>query len=265
MTLQFDKYQGAGNDFVIVDNRNGEFAPTTEIVEYICDRNFGVGADGLMLLEKDEKYDFYMRYFNSDGKESTMCGNGGRCISVFARSLGLGTEEKVQFNSIDGLHEAYFLEEDGELLVKLKMIDVLEYEENESYYFINTGSPHYVAFVEDLENMDVYEEGKAIREDKRFAPGGTNVNFVELFDDEIFVRTFERGVEDETLACGTGSTAAAIAASLFLETDQNVWDVEVMGGYLQVSFEKCEDGSFKNVWLTGPAEKVFTGAIKVEA
>jgi diaminopimelate epimerase len=230
----------------------------------LCDRNFGVGADGLMLLENDKNYDFYMRYFNADGKESTMCGNGGRCISVFAKSLGLGSAEKVVFNSIDGLHEAFFTEEDGEMLVKLKMIDVKEIEENDDYYFINTGSPHYVAFVEDLENMDVYEEGQAIRNDPKFAPGGTNVNFVEIFEDEIFVRTYERGVEDETLACGTGSTAAAIAASLFLESDQNVWDVEVMGGNLQVSFDRKEDGTFENVWLTGPAEKVFEGTINVE-
>ena len=264
MTLKFEKYQGAGNDFVIIDNRKGEFHPSIDTVEMLCDRNFGVGADGLMLLENDKNYDFYMRYFNADGKESTMCGNGGRCISVFAKSLGLGLPEKVAFNSIDGLHEAFFIEEDGEMLVKLKMIDVKEIEENDDYYFINTGSPHYVTFVEDLEEMDVYEEGQAIRNDPKFAPGGTNVNFVEIFEDEIFVRTYERGVEDETLACGTGSTAAAIATALFLESDQNVWDVEVMGGNLQVSFDRKEDGTFENVWLTGPAEKVFEGTINIE-
>lgn len=263
MTLKFEKYQGAGNDFIIIDNRNGEFQPVTETVESLCDRNFGIGADGLMLLENDDEHDFFMRYFNSDGKESTMCGNGGRCISVFAKSLGLGTGEKVIFNSIDGLHEAHFIEEIEETLVRLKMIDVLEVEEHDDYYFINTGSPHYVTFVEDLEAMDVYEEGKAIRNSEPFMPGGTNVNFVEIFDDEIFVRTFERGVEDETLACGTGSTAAAIAASLFLESDQNEWSIEVMGGYLTVNFEKTEDNTFKNVWLTGPAEKVFEGTITI--
>lgn len=230
----------------------------------LCDRNFGVGADGLMLLEKDEKNDFYMRYFNADGKESTMCGNGGRCISVFAKSLGLGSPEKVVFNSIDGLHEAFFIEEDGEIFVKLKMIDVKEIEEHDDYYFINTGSPHYVKFVEDLEEMDVFEEGQAVRNDPKFAPGGTNVNFVEIFDDEIFVRTYERGVEDETLACGTGSTAAAIATALFLESDQNNWDIEVMGGNLHVSFDRRDDGTFENVWLTGPAEKVFEGTINVD-
>ena len=126
MILKFEKYQGAGNDFVIIDNREGKFQPSIDTVEMLCDRNFGVGADGLMLLEKDEKNDFYMRYFNADGKESTMCGNGGRCISVFAKSLGLGSPEKVVFNSIDGLHEAFFIEEDGEIFVKLKMIDVKE-------------------------------------------------------------------------------------------------------------------------------------------
>lgn len=264
MTLKFEKYQGAGNDFVIIDNRKGEFHPSNKTVEMLCDRNFGVGADGLMILENDEKQDFYMRYFNADGKESTMCGNGGRCISVFAKSLGLGSYERVVFNSIDGLHEAFFIEEDGEMLVKLRMIDVTEIEENDNYYFINTGSPHYVTFVEDLEEMDVFEEGQAIRNDPKFAPGGTNVNFVEILDDEIFVRTYERGVEDETLACGTGSTAAAIATALFLESDQNVWDVEVMGGNLQVSFDRKENGTFENVWLTGPAEKVFEGSINLE-
>lgn len=264
MILKFEKFQGAGNDFVIVDNRKGDFQPSIGTVEMLCDRNFGIGADGLMLLENDDKYDFYMRYFNADGKESTMCGNGGRCISVFAKSLGLGSADKVTFNSIDGLHEAFFTEEDGEMLVKLKMIDVKEIEENDDYYFINTGSPHYVAFVEHLEEMDVFEEGQAIRNDPKFAPGGTNVNFVEILDDELFVRTYERGVEDETLACGTGSTASAIAAALFLESDQNVWDVEVMGGNLQVSFDRKEDGTFENVWLTGPAERVFEGSINVE-
>lgn len=263
MGVNFVKYQGAGNDFVIIDNRDGKFLPTTETVEFLCDRNFGVGADGLMLLENDDDHDFFMRYFNSDGKESTMCGNGGRCISVFAKSLGLGSGEKVVFNSIDGLHEAHFSEEDGEVLVRLKMIDVTQIEEHEDFYFINTGSPHYVTFVEDLEEMDVYEEGKAIRNSETFMPNGTNVNFVEIFEDEIFVRTFERGVEDETLACGTGSTAAAIATALFLESDQNEWSVEVMGGFLSVSFEKTEDNTFKNVWLTGPAEKVFEGSINL--
>lgn len=264
MILKFKKYQGAGNDFVIIDNREGKFQPSIDTVEMLCDRNFGVGADGLMLLEKDEKNDFYMRYFNADGKESTMCGNGGRCISVFAKSLGLGSPEKVVFNSIDGLHEAFFIEEDGEIFVKLKMIDVKEIEEHDDYYFINTGSPHYVKFVEDLEEMDVFEEGQAVRNDPKFAPGGTNVNFVEIFDDEIFVRTYERGVEDETLACGTGSTAAAIATALFLESDQNNWDIEVMGGNLHVSFDRRDDGTFENVWLTGPAEKVFEGTINVD-
>lgn len=264
MTLKFEKYQGAGNDFVIIDNRNGEFKPSIDTVEMLCDRNFGVGADGLLLLENDAQYDFSMRYFNADGKESTMCGNGGRCISVFAKTLGLGSPEKMIFNSNDGLHEAFFIEEDDEMLVKLKMIDVTKIDAKDDYYFINTGSPHYVTFVEDLEEMDIIEEGEAIRNDPKFAPGGTNVNFVEIFEDEIYVRTFERGVEDETLACGTGATAAAIATALFLESEQNVWDVEVMGGNLQVSFDKKEDGTFENIWLTGPSEKVFEGTINVD-
>lgn len=264
MKVKFFKYQGAGNDFVVIDNRDKTFDPSIDRVELLCDRNFGVGADGLMLLENDDKYDFYMRYFNADGKESTMCGNGGRCIAEFAKQLGIGTSEKVVFNSIDGLHEAYFVEVEDEPLVKLKMIDVKEIKEYDDYYFLNTGSPHYVTFVEELEDMDVFSEGEAIRNDPKFAPGGTNVNFVEIMEDEIFVRTFERGVEDETLACGTGSTAAAIAAALFLESDQNVWDVEVLGGMLQVSFDRKEDGTFENIWLTGPAEMVFEGTIEVE-
>jgi diaminopimelate epimerase len=263
MLLKFEKYQGAGNDFVIIDNRQGEFDATQEVVESLCDRNFGIGADGLMLLEKDSQYHFYMRYFNSDGNESTMCGNGGRCISVFARSLGLGDGEKVIFNGIDGLHEGHFIESEEELLVKLKMIDVTQVEEHDEYYFINTGSPHYVAFVEDLENFDVYNEGQKIRNDPKFAPSGTNVNFVEILNDSIFVRTYERGVEDETLACGTGSTASAIAAALFMESAQDEWSVEVLGGDLTVSFEQEEPTSFKNVWLTGPAEKVFEGSISI--
>lgn len=264
MVVNFEKYQGAGNDFVIIDNRNKSFLPDLDTVAFLCDRNFGIGADGLMLLEADPDYDFYMRYFNSDGKESTMCGNGGRCIARFAHSLGIGASDKVIFNSIDGLHIAYFVEGDNhEKLVKLRMINVTSIEENESYYFINTGSPHYVEFVEDLENLDVYTEGNKIRNSATFAEEGTNVNFVQLQDNSIFVRTYERGVENETLACGTGSTAAAIATSLFLESSQNSWKVEVMGGELNVEFTKNEDGTFSDVWLTGPAEKVFTGSIEV--
>lgn len=263
MTIKFEKYQGAGNDFVIIDNRNNDFQPSKEAILLLCDRNFGVGSDGLMLLESDPEHDFYMRYYNSDGNESTMCGNGGRCISVFAKSLGLGDGRKVVFNSTDGLHEAHFIEEEDEILVRLKMIDVTQIEEHDDYYFINTGSPHYVTFVEDLEELDVFSEGQKIRNSEKFAPGGTNVNFAEILDDEIFVRTFERGVEDETLACGTGATATAIATSLFLESDQNEWEIEVMGGNLSVSFEKTEDNTFKNVWLTGPAVKVFEGSISL--
>ena len=218
-----------------------------------------------MLLENDpEGSDFYMRYYNADGHESTMCGNGGRCIAAFARSLNIGGD-KLTFNGIDGLHTAEVIsKQSGMCIIKLKMIDVPQVHEDDDFYYLNTGSPHHVCFVEDLNNLNVYEEGKRIRTSDMYAPDGTNVNFVQLLDDGIYVRTFERGVEDATLACGTGATAAAIATALFTESDENNFNIKVPGGQLKVSFDRdASSTAFRNIYLEGPATFVFEGEITI--
>ncbi len=259
--LEFYKYQGTGNDFVIIDNRKNTFDGSDEkLVNFLCDRRFGIGADGLMLLENHDTLDFTMRYYNSDGKEASMCGNGGRCIAAFAVHIGvISNPEDFTFMAVDGEHEASY--KDG--IVSLKMIDVNEISSKDSYFFLNTGSPHYVRFCKHLEQFDVVKEGAQVRYSDVFKPGGTNANFVEeLSDNHISVRTYERGVEDETLACGTGVVASAISAHLNgnAATDYNI---TVKGGELQVRFERVDEQSFKNIWLIGPAKQVFKGTITI--
>lgn len=258
MQLNFYKYQGTGNDFILVDNRDRSFTLTEEQIAFLCHRRFGIGADGLMLLELEPGFDFKMVYFNSDGKQSSMCGNGGRCITAFAHFLGL-TAKKCRFIAIDGPHEATILD-NGK--VSLKMADVKDVEASDDFYYLNTGSPHYVKTVNDIEHFDVVGEGKKIRYNDRFAAEGTNVNFIEKKDDAIFVRTYERGVEDETYSCGTGVTAAALVAGLegMLDT-KNSCRIRTLGGELEVKFEKVLDRNFYNIWLQGPAVQVFQGSI----
>jgi diaminopimelate epimerase len=259
MTLQFHKYHGAGNDFIIVDNRQETFKPDRNAIAKLCRRKFGIGGDGLMLLEKSGEADFYMRYFNSDGNESTMCGNGGRCIVAFARSLGI-IDKQTRFLASDGLHDSV-IRDDG--LIALKMQDVDTTQNFDEDYFVDTGSPHYVRFVEDLANTPVFEEGRKIRYDNATFPEGTNVNFVAIEREGLIsIRTYERGVEDETLACGTGAVASAISAYLRSKTDKTSYLVNVRGGKLQVSFNPSGN-RFTNVWLTGPAEFVFSGAVDI--
>lgn len=256
MKLEFEKYHGAGNDFVMIDDRDLNFPARNEVlIRHICDRRFGVGADGLILLQKHPNYDFNMVYFNADGKAGSMCGNGGRCVAAFAKSLGL-IENATHFMASDGLHEAIF----SDSQISLKMQDVAEVEKIGSNYFLNTGSPHFVCFVEDIEKLDVLKEGRKIRYNKRFAKQGTNVNFVEVTKSGLKVRTYERGVEDETLSCGTGVTAAALVACIKgIKKNAKQFIVHTKGGKLKVSFISQSHQTFSNIWLHGPAAFVYKG------
>lgn len=260
MEISFYKYQGTGNDFILIDNRNLQISLNTEQIKWMCHRRFGIGADGLMLLEPEPGFDFRMVYFNSDGNQSSMCGNGGRCITAFARKLNL-VKDKCRFRAIDGPHESVILENG---IVSLKMQDVKDVEMNGDHYYLNTGSPHYVRLVNAVEDFDVVGEGKKIRYNDRFKEEGTNVNFIEKKEDTLFVRTYERGVEDETFSCGTGVTAAALVAGLEgISTSKNSCRIQTLGGNLEVKFDKVLEKNFYNIWLEGPATFVFKGAIQL--
>lgn len=255
--IKFYKYHGTGNDFIMIDNRKENFPKENiDLIHKMCHRRFGIGADGLILLENDNQTDFKMSYFNSDGNPSTMCGNGGRCLVAFAHFHQLFNDH-CTFNAIDGLHEAEFKND----IVKLKMIDVKAISTHQKDYILDTGSPHYVRFIDNIKNYNVYENGKKIRNSSDFIDKGINVNFVEkLNDEEIFVRTYERGVEDETYSCGTGVTASSL--SVMLTNNKTELKVKTLGGNLKVYAEKNENG-FKNIWLEGPAIKVFEGYYEV--
>ncbi len=259
MTIQFYKYQGTGNDFVIIDNREKQLTLTKKQIKFICDRRFGIGADGLMLLENTAGFDFKMVYYNADGNESSMCGNGGRCLVKFAQHRGI-VKTYYHFTAIDGEHDAE-IESDGIVRLKMKNVDKVEYNGHRA--ILNTGSPHYVKFAKNVRKINVAEEGKEIRYSKEFAKEGINVNFAETTDDDaIIVRTYERGVEDETLSCGTGVTAAALVFS-HNERGFNRVEVVTLGGNLHVEYDKIDDTHFENIWLCGPAEFVFTGEIEI--
>lgn len=260
MKFDFFKYQGTGNDFVILDNRDQKYdGITTRQVKHLCDRHFGIGADGLMMLGKKNGYDFEMIYYNADGKESSMCGNGGRCLVKFASHRGI-FKSSYHFIAIDGEHNAE-IDSDGTVSLQMKNIDKVEY--HNSYIVINTGSPHFVKFAPEVDNIDVVATGQEIRYGKEFEPDGINVNFVEsIGEDSIFVRTYERGVEDETLSCGTGVTASALL-SAHNENGFNTVVVKTPGGHLSVEFNKINDQQFEDIWLCGPAEFVFSGEIEI--
>ncbi len=260
MQLHFYKYQGTGNDFVMIDNRSETFPKEdTQLIARLCDRRFGIGADGLILLENDPETDFKMVYYNSDGNQSSMCGNGGRCLVAFAKQMEV-IDNTTTFNAIDGLHHAS-VSDDG--IVSLQMIDVVNIKKESDYTFLNTGSPHHVQIVEDLERFNVKDNGAAIRYGALYGKEGSNINFVKKIDDATFsLRTYERGVEDETLACGTGATAVAIAMNATGETNATSIDLNVEGGKLVVSFDK-EGDQYTNVYLKGPAKFVFEGTIEI--
>jgi diaminopimelate epimerase len=271
MKIHFYKYQATGNDFVLIDNREGKFSFSDAQIQRICDRRFGIGADGLMLIEKHSTLDFNLVYYNSDGSQS-LCGNGSRAAVIMASFLGM-VNGQTQFNAYDGPHDAEVL--NGEI-VRLKMNDVTETKKVGDDIFIHTGSPHHLRFVTDIENYPVVEEGRKIRNSKAYSPSGTNVNFIELKDNNtIYVRTYERGVEDETFSCGTGVTAAALAASFFGYTSPV--QIQVKGGRLSVEFKSArlaeklaksdlpadESGTFQDIFLIGPAKMVFEGDLEL--
>lgn len=260
MKFEFYKYHGTGNDFILLDNRQKIYDNITpRQVNFLCHRRFGIGADGLMMLNDKANFDFEMIYFNSDGNTSSMCGNGGRCIVKFAHMLGT-KKTKYKFYAIDGVHEAE-IDLNGD--VRLKMKDVEDVEYSYTHYVLNTGSPHYVKSVPDVSQVDVVGEGSEIRNSKEFAKEGVNVNFVETINsDTIYVRTYERGVEDETYSCGTGVTAAALI-SAHNDKGFNRVEVETKGGKLSVEFEKISEKEFENIWLCGPAQMVFKGEATV--
>ncbi len=256
MTIPFSKYHGAGNDFILIDNRNKTYQFTEKQIKKLCHRRFGIGADGLMLLEKDTETDFRMKYYNSDGKEGSMCGNGGRCIVAFADEIGI-KKEHYHFIAIDGLHQAFL----RNIEVNLKMSDVFDIQKFKNDWFLDTGSPHAVEIVKDINTVNVSEEGKNLRHDTRFGKYGCNVNFIEINNTNLKIRTYERGVEAETYACGTGAVASAIIANQ-LNKNQNKFTIEALGGQLEVSFENTNN-NYTNIWLKGPAIQVFCGEINI--
>jgi len=258
----FYKYQGTGNDFILADNRNGEFdLLTTELIHSLCDRHFGIGADGLMLLQQKEGFDFEMKYFNADGREGSMCGNGGRCITLFAYHCGI-IKDTYHFIASDGPHDA-IIRPDGTIALKMKDVNGLQRHKED--FILDTGSPHLIRFVNNLAQEEVVSKGRSIRFSKEFAAEGINVNFVEHQEDKenIQVRTYERGVEDETLSCGTGVTAAALVCYHHENGFNNV-EVATKGGRLQVEYERVGENQYRNIWLCGPARKVFSATLDLK-
>jgi diaminopimelate epimerase len=260
--ILFYKYHGAGNDFIIIDNRQEFFKADRKTIAWLCDRKFGIGADGLILLQNKKPYDFDMRYFNSDGNEGSMCGNGGRCIVAFARLMGL-VDKKTRFHAVDGEHRAEIITNNGnDSIIKLKMSDVKKISKIENDYFLDTGSPHLVRFAPKVKAIDVFTEGKKLRNDERLKPGGANINFVQVMKNKLFVRTYERGVEDETLSCGTGATASALAYASKSGCDNSI-EIITNGGKLKVYFKKDKE-SYRAIWLEGPVRLVYSGGVEVQ-
>ena len=266
MPTAFAKYEGAGNDFILIDNRNGIFVPDGGTIARLCDRHFGIGADGLMTLGPAEGCDCAMRYFNADGSEGEMCGNGARCFALFAHHLGIA-KDRIRFVAVDGPHTARLCHADAAKgVIELEMTAIEAIEELDEGVSLDTGVPHYVEFVPCVERVDLLGRGRMLRYDTRRFPRGTNVDFVEIEGPgRLRMRTYERGVENETLACGTGAVAAAIAANYCHRHDTSAYEVAVPGGLLQVRFSH-EPGTrnYTDIRLTGPARRVFTGAFDSE-
>lgn len=255
MHFEFYKYQGTGNDFVMIDGRKGNPNFTENQISEICDRRFGIGADGLIVLLPHPELDFEMDYYNADGSKS-FCGNGSRCAQAFAQKLGI-IHEQSQFLAIDGVHDG--LIRDGLYATKMGDVTSSRIEEIGVDWFIHTGSPHYIVFTKNLDGLNVFEEGRKIRYSDPYKNEGVNVNFVEQINDGIRVRTYERGVENETLSCGTGVTAAAIAYVLKNSLDQKEVKVHTKGGELAIKLAQAENRNFEEIWLIGPAKEVYQG------
>jgi diaminopimelate epimerase len=267
MIIRFSKYHGTGNDFILIDNRSSVLRnpdKTAELISHLCHRRFGIGADGLILVNSSKSADFEMGFFNSDGRAGSMCGNGGRCCVAFASSLGI-IKDKTVFEASDGLHEAAIISKDKDTtVVSLKMQDVNEVKEQEDHFILNTGSPHYVLFTKGVDKLDVFNEGRKIRYSKPFSKEGINVNFAEVRKDKLFVRTYERGVEDETYSCGTGATATALAASFSgILKNKNSYRLSTLGGDLRVEFMQASKNFYTGIHLEGPAVCVYKGEINI--
>lgn len=260
MKLQFYKYHGTGNDFIIIDNRKKNIHFLPDQIRNACSRSYGIGADGLMLFNEKEGFDFEMKYYNADGNEGSMCGNGGRCVIQFAYDMGI---HKITYNffAVDGAHKAT-IKESGWIYLKMKDVEGIETRFGDA--ILNTGSPHYVKAVSDIRNYEVVKEGKEIRFSEKFKHDGINVNFVEQDKERLFVRTYERGVEDETLSCGTGVTAAALVYAHNANGFNRV-EIQTPGGHLAVEFDKAGEEKFENIWLCGPAKFVFKGEMEFNA
>ena len=257
--IEFVKYHGTGNDFILIDNRQGLVELSLDDIAWLCHRRLGIGADGLMMLLSSAEHDFEMKYYNADGREGSMCGNGGRCITAFASDLGLA-QDMVRFQAIDGVHEAKITRNEGAVKqVEIQLNDVTSLRLlDDSSLLLDTGSPHYVQFVPGLDNVDALQEGKRIRWDDRFSPEGVNVNFVERKGGRLKVITYERGVENITLSCGTGTCATAVAARLKGLTDEKV-TVTIPGGELEVEYSPGG-----HVFMSGPGEYVYEGTFLYE-
>ncbi len=260
MTIKFSKYHGTGNDFILIDNRTGEYSGISKIqIQSLCRRRFGIGADGLMLLNAHPDYDFEMEYYNPDGSGGTMCGNGGRCIVAFAKKLGL-IKDKAHFTASDGAHFADILPNDE---IKLKMNEVKSVDKINADFYCYTGSPHYVKQVKNVRELDVNSLGKAVRYSENYKKEGINVNFIEQTgEQQLFVRTYERGVEAETYSCGTGVTASALSFAYQNNIPQGEIKIKTLGGNLIVSFKKSAN-IYTDIYLQGKAEFVFEGSINL--
>jgi diaminopimelate epimerase len=256
MKIRFSKYQGTGNDFIMIDNREANITLTSEQIIQLCDRKFGIGSDGIVLLEQTGFSDFYMNFFNPDGSQS-FCGNGSRCAVRFAQKLGM-VESDGEFKAIDTKHDFH----SDEHMVSIQMKNVLGIENENGHFVIHTGSPHYIVYRENIDQMDLVQEARKIRYSKRFEKEGINVNFVEIRGEDLYIRTYERGVENETLSCGTGVTAVALSWGFQNPTIKEA-KIQTRGGILTVKFENIGLGEFEEVHLIGPAQWVFDGEINL--